>query len=173
MDIFAHSISGALLGRAVRPEGNNRKSVVIYGALAGISPDIEAPIALLGSDVWYRWHQIFTHSLFGLLWVPLFISLLPWRFSRWKIRYLIALAGWGIHVLLDLCAKWPVPLIWPFSDQKWTFSFLSSDFSLIIDMILLVGLALTFWDPVQKHARWLSIATAAIIAVWFALGLPN
>lgn len=173
MDIFAHSTSGALLGRSIRPEGNDRKSVVLYSTLAGISPDIEAPIALLGYDVWYRWHQLFTHSLFGMLWVPLLISLLPFRFTKWKTRYFIALAGWGIHILLDLCAIWPVPLLWPLSDQKWTISFLAADFSLIIDMILLVGLALTCWGPVEKYARLISTATAAVIAVWFALGLPG
>ena len=173
MDVFAHSVSGALLGRAVQPEGQDRKAFIIYCTLAALSPDIDAPIALLGHEAWFRWHQLFTHSLLGLIWVPLLLSLLPFRFAPWRIRFLLALSGWCLHVLLDVIARWPVPVAWPLSHQKWGFNFLASDFSWIIDMIMVFGLALSFWDPLQKHARWVSIATAIFIALWLGLGLPT
>ena len=173
MDIFAHSISGALIGRAVRPEGKGWREMVAYAALAGVSPDIDAPIALLGPEMWYKWHQIFTHSLVGLIWIPAVLSIIPCKFAAWRTRYAIALAGWFLHVLLDFFALWPVPLLWPLSSHRWNYPLISSDFSWIVDMLLLIGLAFTLWDPAQRHARWIAAITAIVVTIWLFAGLPT
>lgn len=147
--------------------------MAMFAALAGVSPDFDIPLALLGHEVWFKWHQVFTHSLVGLLWIPLALSLIPWQFASWRTRYIVALAGWFLHIVLDLVAHWPVPVFWPLTDARWYFPLISSDFSLIVDMLLITGLAVTFLDTAQKHARWISISTATIVAVWLIVGLPT
>jgi len=173
LDPFAHLASGALLGRAVRPTGEAWPAFALFGLAAGIAPDVDAPLALFGADVWGRWHQLFTHSLVGLLWVPLGLSLLPFRFAPWRTRFALALGGWTLHVVLDLVARWPVPVAWPASDEKWALLLLVRDFSWTIDMLLVVGLALTLWDPARPHARWIAVTTALIVAGWLMAGLPT
>jgi len=173
MDIFAHTASGMLLGRAFQPAGPNWRSFLAFGAIAGILPDLDLPIALLGHDAWFRWHQVLTHSLPGLIFLPLLPALIPFGIPSFKTRYFLALSGWTVHVCLDLAARWPVPLLWPLSDQRWTFRLIRADFSWIIDMLLLIGLALSLWEPAIRHGRRIAVATFAGVAAWLLLGFPT
>ena len=126
-----------------------------------------------GMHVWGQWHQLFTHSLIGLLWVPLGLSLLPFRFAPWKHRFAIALAGWTLHIILDLCARWPVPIFWPLVDHRWALYLIKLDFSFVIDMLLVMGFVVTLWDPARPYARWVVAATALIAGGWLISGLPT
>jgi hypothetical protein len=40
-------------------------------------------------------------------------------------------------------------------------------------MLLVLGLALTLWEPAMGHAKSISMATAALVALWLATGLPT
>jgi membrane-bound metal-dependent hydrolase YbcI (DUF457 family) len=162
-----------LLGRAFLPTGERWVPFALFGAVAAISPDVDAPLALLGAEAWATHHQLFTHSLIGLALVPLALSLFPFQFAPWPTRYTLALSGWLLHVLLDVCANWEVPLLWPVSRNRWALHLLDTDFSWPIDMLLVLGLALTLWQPAMIHARALSVATAAILVLWLAAGLPT
>ncbi len=173
LDVFAHLASGGLLGRAFLPTGEQWVPFAVFGAVAAISPDIDAPLALLGTEAWAKHHQVFTHSLIGLALVPLVLSLFPFRFAPWRTRYILALSGWLLHVVLDVCANWEVPLLWPASQDRWALHLLDTDFSWPIDMLLVLGLAITLWQPAMSHARVLSIATAAVLVLWLAAGLPT
>lgn len=145
----------------------------VYGALAAISPDADAPLALLGTEAWAKYHQILTHSLIGLAVVPLTLSLLPFRFAPWRTRYVLALSGWWLHVALDVSANWEVPVLWPVSRDRWALHLLDKDFSWPLDMLLVSGLALSLWQPLMRHARALSIGTAVLLTLWLAVGLPT
>jgi membrane-bound metal-dependent hydrolase YbcI (DUF457 family) len=173
LDAFAHLASGGLLGRAFRPLGDGWVPFAVFGAVAAISPDVDAPLALFGADAWTQHHQVYTHSLVGLVWVPLVLCALPFRFAPWRTRYALALSGWLLHVLLDVCANWQVPVPWPVSQDRWALVLLDSDFSWRIDMLLVVALAATLWEPAMRHARVLAVTTAAVLAAWLAIGLPT
>ena len=157
----------------MRPTGDRWASVAVFGALAGLSPDVDAPLALLGHDMWHDWHQLFTHSLVGVVWVPVLMSLLFPKIGSWRMRYGFALAGWALHVLLDVCARWPVPVPWPVSNARFAWYAIERDFSWPVDMIFVLGLAVTLWDPAQKHARPIVGAIAVLVAGWLLLGLPT
>jgi membrane-bound metal-dependent hydrolase YbcI (DUF457 family) len=173
VDAFAHLASGALIGRFACPTGRRWPAYALFGAAAAISPDIDAPLALFGHEVWAQHHQVYTHSLLGLLWVPALLSWLPFSFVRWRIRYLLSLAGWFMHVSLDFVANWPVPLLWPLTDDRYSLGLLSQDFSWRLDMLLVTGLAATLWDRAMPHARLVCVITWAALAAWLALGLPT
>lgn len=173
LDAFAHLASGGLLGRAFLPTGERWVPFAVFGAVAAISPDVDAPLALLGTEAWAKYHQVFTHSLVGLALVPLALSLLPLRFAPWHTRYILALSGWLLHVVLDVCANWDVPLLWPASQSRWSLQLLETDFSWPIDMLLVLGLAFTLWQPAMRHARPIAMATGAILVLWLAAGLPT
>ena len=173
MDAFAHLASGCLLGRSFKPVGEHWRAYALFGAAAAISPDVDAPVALFGAEAWAQHHQVYTHSLVGLALVPLALSLLPFRFAVWRTRYGLALAGWLLHVLLDVVANWGVPVLWPLSQERWALRLLDADFSWRIDMLLVLGVAATLWNPVMRHARAISLVTAVILAVWLVTGLPT
>ncbi len=162
-----------MLGRAFLPTGEHWVAFSVFGAVAAISPDVDAPLVLLGTEAWAKHHQVFTHSLIGVALVPLIFSLFPFQFAPWRTRYTLALSGWLLHVVLDFCANWEVPLLWPVSQDRWALHLLDTDFSWPIDMLLVLGLALTLWQPAMSHARALSVATAAVLVLWLAAGLPT
>lgn len=172
MDVIAHGVAGALLGRSIAPRGEDAGYIATFCAIAALSPDIDFPLALLGHDVWYHHHQLYTHSLLGLLWVPALLAALSKRLS-FRRAYPLALVGWGLHVVMDVCARWPVPVPWPLSDARWCWRLIAADFSWIVDMILLVGLLLTLWDPARPHARWIAIGTGIFAGGWMLAGLPT
>ena len=173
MDAFAHLASGGLLGRCFQPTGKGWVAFALFGAVAAISPDVDAPLALLGTETWAKHHQVFTHSLIGLVLVPLALSLIPFRFAPWRDRYPLCLAGWILHVALDVCANWDVPVLWPVSQDRWALHLLERDFSWPIDMLLVVGLASTLWQPAMRYARTLAIATAVLLALWLVGDFPT
>ena len=71
------------------------------------------------------------------------------------------------------CANWEVPVLWPVSLDRWALHLLDKDFSWPIDMLLVVGLALTLWQPAMRHARAVFMATAVVITLWLAAGFPT
>ncbi len=83
------------------------------------------------------------------------------------------LAGWALHVTLDVVGRWPVPVLWPLSETRWALYRLDRDFSLTLDLVLIVGLAATLWDPAQRHARPIAIGTGLVLCFWLAAGLPT
>jgi membrane-bound metal-dependent hydrolase YbcI (DUF457 family) len=173
LDAFAHLASGGLLGRAFQPTGERWVPFALFGAVAAISPDVDAPLVLLGTEVWAKHHQVFTHSIIGLAVVPLALSLFPFKFASWRARYVIALCGWLLHVALDVCANWEVPVLWPISQDRWALNLLDRDFSWSIDMLLVLGLGVTLWNPAMRYARVVAVATAALLALWLLLGFPT
>jgi len=173
LDVFAHLASGALLGRFARPQGEHWRAFALFGAVAAVSPDVDAPLALFGHDVWATHHQVYTHSLLGLVWVPALLASFPFRFAPWRTRYAVALAGWLLHVTLDFVANWPLPLLWPLTSERHALLLLSQDFSWRLDMLLVTSLALCLWDGALRHARAIVVATAFILIAWLALGFPT
>ena len=162
-----------MLGRAFLPTGEHWVPFAVFGAVAAISPDVDAPLVLLGTEAWAKHHQVYTHSLIGVALVPLLLSLFPFQFAPWRTRYTLALSGWLLHVALDICANWEVPLLWPVSQNRWALHLLDTDFSWPIDMLLVLGLAITLWQPAMSHARAVSVATAAVLVLWLTVGLPT
>jgi membrane-bound metal-dependent hydrolase YbcI (DUF457 family) len=158
------------LARSVMPAGTGSLRDFSY-----IAPDIpEFPLLLSGPDAWHTWHQVFTHSLAGLLWIPPVLALLVFRWdvsTRFKLG--MAYAGWALHVALDVVARWPVPLLWPVSDERYALNRLDADFSWGLDMLLVVGLAITLWGPARAKARLIAVAVAGVLAGWLILGLPT
>ncbi len=61
----------------------------------------------------------------------------------------------------------------PALDEKWALFLLERDFSWTVDMLLVLGLALTLWDPARPFARWIVAATAVVVTGWLAGGLPT
>jgi len=92
-------------------------------ALAGIAPDIDAPILLaFGKQAFVEHHHEFTHHLAGAA----LAAAAGWAFGRRRAAAAsLAAAAWCGHLLLDMVGAgerlpdgtfaYPLPLLWPFS----------------------------------------------------------
>ena len=141
------------------------------GALAG-GPlaDIDAVTYLWGADSFHQVHQFYTHNLIALLVLPAVAgALFTAAFQRDRVWFFVAAwVGMAFHLAGDLIGLWPVPLLYPFSDLRLAFFLLEQDFSLALDVVLVLGAVSTFWDPIAAgiaRVRLVFGATLVLAAV--------
>ena len=151
-------VSQGVLGASVPGAVSNKKHVVaacLFGALAGMAPDVDS---LIRSDtdplLYLEFHRQFTHSLF---FIPLgslicagalyYLLARRWQIS-FKLTWLFCFLGYATHGLLDACTSYGTQLLWPFSNERFSFNTISIvDPLFTLPLLALVDRAL---DPEQR-----------------------
>ncbi len=173
MDTLTHALSGALLARAMASPLQTKtlplRLQITAGLTAAIFPDIDFVLRLISTITYLNWHQGPTHSLIML---PLWAWLLAILFSKfnscryhWRLFYVPACLGLGIHIAGDWVTAYGVMLFAPFSMQRF-----SLPLAFVIDpsvtIILIIGLFLSWRFP--QH-RIFAVATLLSLVVYFTL----
>jgi membrane-bound metal-dependent hydrolase YbcI (DUF457 family) len=169
MDPLTHVCSGVLLGQALRPAAAVRAPTLLILGVAAFAPDFDAVSYLWGADVYGRVHHFYTHTLPGLAAVAVVLASVEtlWVSGLSFARLLVLnSAGVTLHLLGDLVAVWPLPILWPWSERdfvlRWTGDF---DLAVLVVVGLATGLAAT--DTLRAHARWIGLAVVVILAAYF------
>ena len=119
------------------------------GLVAGLAPDADVFIHSATDPLLsLQFHRQFTHALafipVGALLVALVVHPLAGRrVLRFATTYLVCLAGYATHGLLDACTSYGTQLLWPFSDMRvaWNnISIIDPLFTLPILLLVTVGL---------------------------------
>ena len=164
-------VTHALLGSAVsgvafvRPLG---RAAWLPGAVGALLPDADALIRSATDPLLYaEFHRHFTHSL-AFIPVGGAIAALPWMLRRvsrprWKAYLAAATIGYATHALLDASTTWGTRLLWPFSDLRVAWNWIS-----IVDpvftMLLLVGVAAAIWRRSTAFAAIALLLCSAYLA---------
>ncbi|MCK5809448.1 MAG: metal-dependent hydrolase [Cocleimonas sp.] len=170
MDPITQGALGALFAQTQAKSKQLGKAIII-GGLAGMAPDLDVLIRsstdpLLALEL----HRHFTHSLFfipigGLICSLLFYPLLG---KRWHISYLQTLLwcviGFATHALLDGCTSYGTQLLWPLSNERFSWSFIS-----IIDPLFTLPLLFLIYLAFKKDNRY--YVNIALIWMCFYLAL--
>lgn len=170
MDPLTQGALGAALPASMR---NGRQTAVAgaVGFIAGMTADLDVLIrSPTDSLLFLEYHRQFTHSLVfvpvgGFLVAALFFlcfrRCLTTGFSR---LWLFSSLGYATHGLLDAATSYGTQLLWPFSEDRFSFSIVS-----IVDpLFTLPVLSLVMTGIVRRSGRW-----ARLAMVWAAcyLGL--
>jgi inner membrane protein len=165
MDPLTQGLLGASFGQALYGRALGRRALV-WGALIGMSPDLDVVVNPVSPMAEWLWHRGPTHALwFGPVVGPLFGWLL-WRWKGGRLRDWVGLAIVALltHPLLDAFTTYGTQLLSPFSRERFSF-----DAVAIIDpvysLVLAAGLAVGV-------ARGVGTAAARQSAVW-ALALSS
>lgn len=148
MDPVSHALLGSSVARVAmgRPLG---RAAWLPGAAGALLPDADTLIRSAADPLLYaEFHRHFTHSL---AFIPLggVVAAVPWLLRRasrphWKAYTAAATLGYATHGLLDASTTWGTRLLWPFSDARVAWNWIS-----IVDpvftLILLTGVALAVW----------------------------
>lgn len=119
MDSITQAVLGAGVQAALLGRWQGRKAL-LYGAVLGTLPDLDVVIDYGDAVAQMTYHRGFSHSLFVLSGVALFIT---WLARRWRpnpgysARRLF-LTVWLVlitHVLLDSFTSYGTQLLWPLS----------------------------------------------------------
>ena len=121
MDTLTHALSGALLARAVAPQGRSVPRYVAAGFLACAAPDLDFVVSRTPLD-YILYHRGVTHSL---LMLPLWALGVAWLLSRilretagWRRLYAISAAAIALHIAGDLITSFGTMILAPFSDWR-------------------------------------------------------
>lgn len=168
MDPLTQCLLGAAAGVAAGTRSLGRGAVAV-GLLGGGLADVDVFLSP-GADVLRHMveHRGFTHALSfipaGGVAAALPFMLMPSMRRRWRAVLATATAAYATHAVLDACTAYGTLLLWPFSDRRIAWDFIS-----IIDPIftltLLVGVIWSAWH-VRTRGAW-----AALIVCGLYMGL--
>ena len=181
MDSITHAFSIAipllLVGNTI---------LVPFAVIGAVIPDIDVFFFLVSGDnpSWYIFtHGGITHSIAGAAFLSLaaFIILYLLASSSWCGRYfpeevtLMAgfalLAGAMLHIFLDYLAYPGIPLLWPFSSEKFTLGiFPGPSLPILIASLILHSLILTQRAGPGVYQGYI-IVILAIIFIYTGLAL--
>ena len=138
-------------------------------ALAAFAPDLDSVSYLWGPDTFYRVHHAYTHTMVGIAAVALLLAGLEcyWvKVISFPELVALNLLGCTVHVLGDVIAVWPLPLLWPWSTQdfalRWT-----GDFDLVVMLVVGLGTGLAATDRLQHFSRWIFGAVSLLLFGYF------
>jgi membrane-bound metal-dependent hydrolase YbcI (DUF457 family) len=135
---------------------------------ASLFPDIDSVVLLFGRQAYLQYHRGFTHSVSGWVVCGAIMALLSawkrlpryyrlplsqlsqsgvqsmtWKQFRWW--YLIDWGLWSLgmagHTAADLITRWPIPVLYPFSDRRWSFPLVSWGDGLLTSLWLILAVA--------------------------------
>jgi inner membrane protein len=171
MDLITQGVLGALLAQSQAKTKQLGKAIII-GGLAGMAPDLDVLIRSSNDPLLFlEFHRHFSHSLFFIPLGGLICSLVlyPLLGKRWQLSYfqtlLWCLVGFATHGLLDGCTSYGTQLLWPLSNERFAWSFIS-----IIDPLFTLPLiALIYLAFKKSSTRYVKLALVWMVA-YLAIG---
>lgn len=146
------------------------RQAALAGWLGGMAPDLDILIRS-GEDslLYIEYHRHFTHALAFIPIGGLAVALALWPIFRKRtsfgLLYLWTTLGYASHGLLDTCTSYGTYLLWPFSDQRVAWNWIS-----VIDPVYSIPLLALLAVFVWRRQRWLLWAAWAWLLGYMSLG---
>jgi len=169
MDPVTHTLLGASVGYAVGGRTLGR-TAALAGALAAFVPDADIFIRSAADPlVAIEHHRGFSHALaFAPLGAALVAALwcvrARWR-AQWGRLWLVCLAAYVSHCLLDAATSYGTQLLWPFTPRRFGWDLIS-----IIDPLFTLTLAAGLAWALTVQRRRPVLAALAVAAAFVVVG---
>jgi membrane-bound metal-dependent hydrolase YbcI (DUF457 family) len=144
MNPIAHTTLGLHLANLGFYQRYGRRATLIL-ATASLFPDVDSATFFISRETYTQYHRVFTHSLGG--WV-ICGAVLAWLTAHRDLKrwFLIDWGLWGLgmlgHTATDVITRWPIPVLYPLLDVRWS-------------------LAIVSWGDGFLTGTWLGLAVAA------------
>ena len=169
MDPVTQGAFGAIFAQTM---SNKKKILVgsIVGCLAGLAPDLDIFIRSASDPLLkLEYHRQFTHSIIfipiGALIVTLFSRILFRKYLSWVEMYLFSFFGYATHGLLDACTSYGTQLLWPFSDERISWNYVS-----VVDPFLSVPLILAIIFSIIMKNKYITLFGIFYIFIYLTFG---
>jgi inner membrane protein len=172
MDPLTQGLLGASFGQALYGRALGRRAVV-WGALVGMTPDLDVLASPVSPMAEWLWHRGPTHALvFGPAVGPA-IGWLLWTWKGGRLRDWVGLCVVALftHPLLDAFTTYGTQLLWPFSRQRFAFdaiAIVDPVYSLALAVALALGLRRGVSTTLARRAAWTALALSS---AYVGLGL--
>lgn len=173
MDPLTQGALGAALAQAVPTKTKNLGVAGGLGFIAGMAADLDVLIRSSADPLLFlEYHRHFTHSLafipVGGLLCALAIQYVLGR--RWQLTFLQTFVcctlGYGTHALLDASTSYGTTLLWPFSEDRLSWSIVP-----IIDLLFTVPLVTLCVLAALRQTRAFAWAAMLWVGIYLSLGV--
>ena len=169
MDPVTQGAFGAIFAQTI---SNKKKILVgsIVGCFAGLAPDLDIFIRSASDPLLkLEYHRQFTHSLIfipiGALIVTFFSRLLFKKYLSWGETYFFSFIGFATHGLLDACTSYGTQLLWPFTDERISWNYIS-----VVDLFLTIPVILAIIFAIIMKNKYITLFGIAYILVYLTFG---
>ncbi|MDA8233492.1 MAG: metal-dependent hydrolase [Clostridia bacterium] len=142
MDNLTHGLVGLTLS-AIRKTNDveyreplNQRAIFWSTGLGSQFPDLDIVFRFISDVSYLENHRGLTHSLAGLMIIPLIITLLVRYFFpmvKGRIIYFWAWLATGVHIFLDILTSYGTMALWPINSIRYAWDILA-----IIDPVIIV-----------------------------------
>ena len=169
MDPVTQGAFGAIFAQTI---SSKKKILVgsIVGCFAGLAPDLDIFIRSASDPLLkLEYHRQFTHSLIfipiGALIVTFFSRLLFKKYLSWGETYFFSFIGFATHGLLDACTSYGTQLLWPFSDERISWNYIS-----VVDPFLTIPVILAIIFAIIMKNKYITLFGIVYILVYLTFG---
>tara|TARA_Y100000287_G_scaffold5499_1_gene4473 strand:+ start:777 stop:1790 length:1014 start_codon:yes stop_codon:yes gene_type:complete len=169
MDPVTQGAFGAIFAQTI---SNKKKILVgsIVGCFAGLAPDLDIFIRSASDPLLkLEYHRQFTHSLIfipiGALIVTFFSRLLFKKYLSWGETYFFSFIGFATHGLLDACTSYGTQLLWPFTDERISWNYIS-----VVDLFLTIPVILAIIFAIIMKNKYITLFGIVYILVYLTFG---
>ena len=169
MDPVTQGAFGAIFAQTI---SNKKKILVgsIVGCFAGLAPDLDIFIRSASDPLLkLEYHRQFTHSLIfipiGALIVTFFSRLLFKKYLSWGETYFFSFIGFTTHGLLDACTSYGTQLLWPFTDERISWNYIS-----VVDLFLTIPVILAIIFAIIMKNKYITLFGIVYILVYLTFG---
>lgn len=166
MDPVSHALVGAAIGSLSRSADPALANAAYWSSMAGaVVPDVDIVVRYFGGEMAYlAHHRTWTHSLPGLIGLPVLVGLALHPFfptaPLWFL-FLWAVAGGLSHVFLDVTNSYGTMCLLPWSRRR-----LALDITMIVDLpIVVLMVAAMLWSRFHPATRMAAFALVLLIAL--------
>ena len=169
MDPVSQGAFGAIFAQTI----SEKKKILfgsIVGCCAGLAPDLDIFIRSASDPLLkLEYHRQFTHSLvfipIGALIVTFFSRILFKKYLSWGETYFFSLLGFATHGLLDACTSYGTQLLWPFSDERISWNYIS-----VVDPFLTIPVILAIIFAIIMKNKYLTLFGILYILIYLTFG---
>ena len=169
MDPVTQGAFGAIFSQTI----SNKKKILfgsIVGCFAGLAPDLDIFIRSASDPLLkLEYHRQFTHSLIfipiGALIVTFFSRLLFKKYLSWGETYFFSFIGFATHGLLDACTSYGTQLLWPFTDERISWNYIS-----VVDLFLTIPVILAIIFAIIMKNKYITLFGIVYILVYLTFG---
>ena len=169
MDPVTQGAFGAIFAQTI----SEKKKILfgsIVGCCAGLAPDLDIFIRSASDPLLkLEYHRQFTHSLvfipIGALIVTFFTRIFFKKYLSWGETYFFSLLGFATHGLLDACTSYGTQLLWPFSDERISWNYIS-----VVDPFLTIPVILAIIFAIIMKNKYLTLFGILYILIYLTFG---
>ena len=162
MDTLTHALTGAVISNL-----GFKKQIPGAGftlVTASVLPDIDWASRFFGIAAYLKYHRSFTHSLPGIIFLTIILTLIVKLFFRradLRTTFLLSLFGGLFHLLMDLINPYGTQAFYPFLSERYAWNWVT-----VVDLFITLPLLFCL---LLIHIVRLSPVKTASVALGFVI----